>query len=796
MKFGNSLFRLSVPKWASYNLNYNELKHLIKLRTSSAGGAPVPIPGSTDHRWSILEDELFGILREQYDNIALFIRSKQGELERRLLHLEKSVRGTRRSASLYSGRPSAQARKYQKLLQEAENIGEDIQALSRFAAVQRTAFRKILKKYNKWTSNETLRKRLDKEVFCDGQLDLNLTDQAQQLAAVTATIKNLEEKLLDSDGQSHASVRTDSTAASITKASISGILHFDAAFSSTPFGESAGTATYWIHPDNIQEARLLLFRHMKILEAQATLSRANSVDSNFSGKSGSSGQPAVCQTNVAFFDNPHRYVQDTSRHSPSRAALQARWATRLKESLVTMADMSPRSDYTWTVPIKKKELAQVLNREDAISKEKTAHAANLNIVKDFLSQHRDVKPLGVLESNRTRFVGLNNSAEAGTFAALDTDIVFSAFDKELVVNTDAERINSSTFIHAVLEIRWEFGRKPEIVRALDTTHLAERVPNFSLESATIGSQNSEAANFSWKSLLEKDIRKLPVHQRSARRNEIQIGSSSGPSSTDAPASIFSTRERSGGSDTSPMESMHNLPSQIQNAEMKPKPKQKRARIESTPPKQSSRYYSEYDDPESEFNQQEAYTIYVDPNEEAPGVATIRKVSHALQSLFIRPHGNKSERAPLLSSPTINEDDEASSDDESDGIQKPKHKGIPGYVRPSEVYKERLSRRQRQFETTLIIFYSGLLVLSYIFLLMSGILLTTGRKKEVLEVDVGATVGVCVSFITTSLAMALVFMRKTRLSGIEKITLFLADTMIIVLGAAVVAGIVQRAQGSK
>lgn len=799
MKFGESLYRLSIPKWAAYNLNYNELKRLIKLRTTTGLPTPLPIPGQTDHRWSLLEDELYGILKEQYENIALFVRSKHGEIERRLAYLDKSVRSAKRTASLSSGRPSAQARKYQKLIQEADNIGEDIQSLSRFAAVQKTALRKILKKYHKWTDSDSLRQRLERQVFSDGQLEVNLTDQMQHLSAQTAVIKSLEANLLhpgalDQNGPMPQRLNTESPASQITKAAQSGILHFDVALAFTPYGEAAGTATYWIHSDNLPEARVLLLRYMRELDAQAAVSRANSVDSVMSNSSGSTG---VGHTRVCFFDNGRRYMQDSSTHSPSKVALSARWAA-LKESLVTMSDMSPRSDYTSTLPVKKKELAMVLDRNSSAPKESSAYTANIRIIKDFMSQHRDVKALAMLQSNRIRYVGLNNSSEVGTFAALDTNITISPYDKEEITAPSSAASKKRDFPHAVLEIRWEFGRKPEVVRAFDTTHLAERVPDFTLEGAAICMQNPDLPSPSWAAWLEKDIRKVPVQARASRRPEVSIGSASGPSSTEGPPdSVFSAApgRSTEASDTSPVASTRYLP--LQDKLSNPKSKKRQARIAAqSPGRSTARYYSEYDDPDSEFYQPEAYTIFVDPNEEAPGMATVRKIGSAISGAFawVRP-GRKTagERTPLLEDHERSTDEDGqSSESDSDERTFPQYKGIPGHIRPAERYKMRLSRRQRHFEKTLILFYSGLLVLSYIFLLMSGILLTTGRKKEVLEVDIGATVGVSVAFVCAFLSCFLVYMRKSKLSSVEWVSLFLADAVIVVLGAAVIVGIVQRA----
>lgn len=814
MKFGETIAQRSVPKWSAYNLNYNELKRLIKIRTTNGAPSPVPIPGQSNHRWSLLEDELFEILKDQYNNIGLFLRSKYGELERRLAYLDKSVRSAKRAAKLHSGRPSLQARKYHRLAQEAESIGEDIQALSRFAAVQKTAFRKILKKYRKWTGSGSLQSRLEQDVFSDEQLDLNLTEQMQHLSAQISVIKDLEADLADTqrlDGNGlKASGRAEdleSPVAQITKAARSSPLAFDAAFDTVPFGEGSGTASYWIHPDNYDEAKVLLLRYTRDLGAHLPLTRESSTTSLSSSRTGSSATPRNDSANACYLDNIYRFVQDTSVSSPSRVAMCARWS-QSKEAVVSLADMSPRSDHTATVSLKRKDLALAMDRNSSPPKDRSASAANLRVVKDFLSLHRDVKAVATLKSLRSRYAGITNSSEVGLWATLDSEITFSPFSMDDLQNMEKDKeIQHERFPHIVLTIRWEFGRKPEVVRAFDTTHLAEKIPEFSLESAAIHDQHKHLNRPSWADLIPKDIRKVPVQSRVSRsRNEVQVGTASGPSSTDGPTdSVFSAplATPSIGSQSSPMASTRDL-SDTPTIKQEQKRVKKARIVAEEPPHQAPRYYSEYDDPNSEFHQEEAYTIYVDPDEEAPGMATIRKIGSAFSSMAVWFTSEKSPSKKLKSvserTSLLHEDEEnQSSDSESDQASPtavPKHKGLQGHLRPAQRYRIRLSRRQRAFERTLTQIYSGLIVLSYVFIFMSGILLTTGRRKEVVEVDVGATIGVVVAFACMVASMVLVSMRKEKLSRLEVVSLSLADGIIVLLGISAVVGIVSRAQRVK
>ena len=108
MKFGASLGQRSIPQWAHCmcpealhasgdlrtdfgidNVDYDELKTIIKDRTSHQNGDPadpVSIPGqdAEPESWKQLENELFDALEDQRRRVSLFAKSKYGELERRL----------------------------------------------------------------------------------------------------------------------------------------------------------------------------------------------------------------------------------------------------------------------------------------------------------------------------------------------------------------------------------------------------------------------------------------------------------------------------------------------------------------------------------------------------------------------------------------------------------------------------------------------------------------------------------------------------------------------------------------
>lgn len=66
------------------NVDYDEIKHLIKEHTTPGSGKALAIPGQEDIAGQGFEDLLNDELVEQHARVNLFIRSKSGEIERRL----------------------------------------------------------------------------------------------------------------------------------------------------------------------------------------------------------------------------------------------------------------------------------------------------------------------------------------------------------------------------------------------------------------------------------------------------------------------------------------------------------------------------------------------------------------------------------------------------------------------------------------------------------------------------------------------------------------------------------------
>ncbi|KAM0557150.1 hypothetical protein ACHAPJ_005413 [Fusarium lateritium] len=168
MKFGEHLERESVPEWNLHNLDYNSLKHEIKMHTTRDQATAMVIPGHKDEALSRFEDALYTELGRQHERLHLFVSSKADEISRRLDYLAKNIsRWASKQDQVADSSAIKHQRRFTKYERELVHCGSDIQALERFVKAQTVAFRKITKKYKKWTGSTTLATRLYENILSD-----------------------------------------------------------------------------------------------------------------------------------------------------------------------------------------------------------------------------------------------------------------------------------------------------------------------------------------------------------------------------------------------------------------------------------------------------------------------------------------------------------------------------------------------------------------------------------------------------------------------------------------------------
>jgi hypothetical protein len=833
------------------NVDYDELKQLIKDRTSGKGTTdPVSIPGqgSADAAWTQLERDLFSILCEQHERVNLFTRSKHGEFERRMDYIDRQARLLTRQKNERSSQPVQNTRRYAKLVQEADAVGEDVQSLCRYVATQKQAFRKILKKYRKWTGSSSLELRMNNETFSQPESVLNwdFMPSLDRLAAVKSSLESLSKSRANGADQSLQEQRQSSAAVSQKPKSIASGLHdeflhssaleFDAAFSAVPLGMAGGRASYWIHKDNLEEVSVLLRRYMKDRKGLTSPSVSKNTSVTFvpAAARRDSEQSAMleCRTHISMFDNLHRFIkthgavtvgqaEDLVGSVSSKVAMSIIWANE-PEAVVITSDLSPSAAPTQrhldVVPMKSKNLVKLFEPEArppsrfsrGSANKSAASDASVQVHRDWLAQNRDIKPLAEVQCTRSRFAGLNNTSEVGTWALMDMDITMSSIDTSTVGNSSCgDVVDVQSFPHTVLEVRWEFSRTPEIVRALDSTHLVERIRGFSIEAQAISTicKPSDMPSPMWQPLLERDIRKVPPLQirTSIRKNPPRVGASELSSTDGASAGPFSVGVVDS-SATSPPNSTKSTPPATpliptqEATERHHPPKRKASRRKSRQERQAiQRYWNEFDDGD-EAREDQIYAIYVNPDEHTsfPGAETMSKaLSSMYQSLGrtrrriiswlpmqSRDHDRDEDvegvRRPLLgvrSRDADYENDDSSDTGTPNSPVKSSKRGrstrypISPDVRRTLLKSSRHSTKGHYVhpsrEITLFRTYVGCYAIALILLIMSAILKATGRHRAKVEVDAGVIVGVIAALCSAIIGMSLMISREERLSWLHR-----------------------------
>ncbi|TID13727.1 SPX domain-containing protein [Venturia nashicola] len=691
------------------NIDYDEIKHLIKENTTPGRGKAVSIPGQGSDVELTFERKLYALLVEEHDRIGLFVKSKSLEIQRRLEHLDRKLRQLELRAKSDDGSRAPRPERYGKVEQEAIKAGEEIRSLSRFIGAQRLAFAKLLKKFKKWAGSDALEIRFKSEVldrpssFTTVILDDSLEHWTEILQVIRAVhrphvqsrglLQSIKHQSPTSLSQPDARPRPMSSliVSQLERATGSASdVNFDVAFAEAPIGESGTRAVYWVHQDQLIELQVVLLQQMRLYIPnvnQVTLA---------SGPSSLSQSPALTRTNslsrqpegqiekevdtgMIILDNVQDYAhrqstgtvsdtEDATGQSFLRPAATARWAAS-DEAIVSMNQ--PRaSGKGGPAKVRKKHLAALLNVDRDFTPWKSsgkstpvdgsfytntdADSMTVEEARSVLAQHTEIQPLAAIFSKRTRFVGLSNTLSAGQWCSLDSQISISKVVRDDLVGKEwASKLSSgaTSFPYAVLEVRSEGLLSKCIIETLDKSHLTERVRGFSLSSHAVWQcwkPKSMSPPF-WLPVLNRDIRKVPeavpVHRRKSSQIQATLNKTSTESEYDHTGS--STAVTTGESSVT-----SGPPSPAENGGLgdcgltgPPRKKKKVSKLKIP----ETRYWNEYDHPEDGSDDENGYYIYMDPNatNKWPGQETVENMFAMVKSLFITPKPDDEESRGLL-----------------------------------------------------------------------------------------------------------------------------------------------------
>ncbi|KAF2013792.1 hypothetical protein BU24DRAFT_247180 [Aaosphaeria arxii CBS 175.79] len=459
-------------------------------------------------------------------------------------------------------------------------------------------------------------------------------------------------------------------------------VEFDVALSTTPLGSRGNTAMYWIHVDHIVEVQVLLLQQLRPHSSRPGSSRASphatphrristaTVDGYF-GKEDDVGMIVLDQLEF-FVPKQNASTVSASEGATGRTRAQAAGYVHWTGEEASVIVRGPEGGFGGlkTAIIKRKLVESFLDTPNSFADIPEAESYDANgkhgdskktgSVRQWLSGHKNIRPIAGLCSKRTRFVGLQNSSSGGIWATLDRDIAFKeSVQTDLCSHEWASeaRKGAHRFGHAVLEIRREGGYPESLIQRLDNSHLVQRVHGYSLETHAVWSCHKPAAMSPpvWISLLDQDLLKVPAPVKKRRRRQAATvpdtqSNSSRPDTSPSAASLTDGQ-------STPFTSRHDETPGTSASEMMNVPslqafRKKRRRpfaeypppIESEEPPQRQGYWNEYDNPESE---DDGYYIYVDPDASMgfPGQEMFEDLARKAKRFFWRK--NTSEQSPLL-----------------------------------------------------------------------------------------------------------------------------------------------------
>ena len=807
MKYGETLQRRSIAAWRAHNIDYDEIKRFIKQRTTASGSGKsesISVPGrggSADDKLSEFDDELSQIFAQQHERINLFVRSKVGEIKRRLEHAKRQLRqlsSQRRkgSSSTTADRriPIARLERYSRLENDVVKIGDEVRSLARFTNTNRTAFRKLIKKARKWSQSDRLCEGFRASVLHgeESYLDLDFAPLLEDYSATLAKIRGLYESRIKPASATKPELDFDPTAGtSITQrlqaATKTGSkVDFDTAIATIPLGESGDIANYFVHPEYAVELQVLLLNHV---QPYAGRSRHNSLARSSSGNLTNGIQPGSSPKDQDYFmlvaDNIDRFAKVESavtvnerEHSagviPQRAKYFLRWTNDEDAVLASRAG----SAKIQTASLKRKHADTFFDVKSSQRRESDATLTNQSLatVREEISKDKTVRPLYKISSRRDRFTGVSDGIKSVTLATLDSQITLAAGEQ-----TTSE-VPTSTFPFAVLQVRTEGEGSHELIKTLDDSHLVERVRGFSLQYHALW-QTCNPDNMSppfWMDILSRDIRKLPPPAQ-ARNDSLVPRGGSGSGNGSAKQQSTGTNSVRGLTDETtavdtPRPSSSTAPAdQLETPPLKAFRKKRRRkypdhlRPDDTPPRgksQQQRYWNEYDNPEDGGEGgggTEPYWIYVNPDERD----VWDKFVDAMRSLFtLGLQRQQREREPDAdpSGSTTPRDEESSSDeDETSTLNPQQRKKQQRNYGTASLPLQHHQPRQADPDLTPSIPQTTTLCLSasLAILVITFILAATSKHKYVRAVDAAIVFAIICSLVFAGVGFVALMGRRGR-----------------------------------
>ena len=400
--------------------------------------------------------------------------------------------------------------------------GADVQSLVQFANANRLALQKLLKKYKKWTGSTGLGLRFRKEILNSASnLNSSFEPLVKQYIDTLASVRepfvtgvkwdakstSINGEHLKDGSKSVAPTRTtilapNSSANKLNAINQSGSrVQLDTALATTPLGQEASRAVYWIHPENVIQLQILLLQHTRIRNWGKSPTSSRAATNTRPTPRGSVSSPAddcmnaggqdfgliICDDLAKFAarqsSEPIGDVESSYGSTAERATASLRYSTDKELVLAIMnRKRRPEEPRHQSFQIAKFRRNLVRHLFDSSSDEEcveTDLSDNCKEARQWLAKHPNIVPLVQTQYKRSHFVGIQNTETAGTWATLDTEVHMrrcstgfaSTVDENVLSFSSGESSMWHHFPLAILELRVEGPDAAGLLASLDTSHL-------------------------------------------------------------------------------------------------------------------------------------------------------------------------------------------------------------------------------------------------------------------------------------------------------------------------------------
>ncbi|RKP11502.1 VTC domain-containing protein, partial [Piptocephalis cylindrospora] len=483
MRFGHQLETSLNPDWRYYYVDYDGLKVRLKMR-----------PGPSSYREGD-EATFVQLLEHELDKVYDFHKLKFNEITRRVEYAETRTRTLEQSTSQATSTFTTASSDAGTLEQdgdtidtEVHDITKEVNELQKYARLNYSAFLKIIKKHDKYTSyalRPVFMVRLAAKPFYGDSFE-PLVLRLSRLYDRVRKIAQPEGGAAGASGGSQNFVRR--------------------------------TTKYWVHPDHVFELKMYILRYLPVLVFRASSSKGadNGDSSDRAGDENEDGEEVDSSISSIYLDNRELELYlGRLEKSENAEAIRLRWYGPASNNEIFVERKTHKEDWTGETSVKQRFPIKEKNVNAYLRGDWTVDKMIAKLRSSGAKSEADLKALdslarGVQESIRTKHLhpvmrtfyhrtAFQLPGDARVRISLDTELSMireDDFDGTQRAGLNWRRRDVRTaypfsnlpesdicrFPYAVLEVKLQTAagaEAPKWVESLIESHLVEEVPKFS-----------------------------------------------------------------------------------------------------------------------------------------------------------------------------------------------------------------------------------------------------------------------------------------------------------------------------